>query len=89
MISRGHMAEHVADALTPNIQDSEIVKYANANDAVVVTKDSDFLTLAPPPPLILVTTGNISNQALLGLFERRFGAVLEALSRGRAVIEIS
>lgn len=74
--------------MTPMEQDTAIVKYAVANGAVIVTKDSDFLTLAPPPPLLLVTTGNIPNQALLALFEERFGSAVDALARGEAVVEI-
>ena len=45
------------------------MRYAVEKDAVTVTKDSDFLPLAPPPPLLVVTTGNIPNQALLELFQ--------------------
>lgn len=55
--SHGHQAEHVAFVLTPSEQDEAIVVYAIANGAVIVTKDSDFLSLAPP--LLIVTTGNV------------------------------
>ncbi len=86
--SQGQKAEHVALVLTPTEQDTAIVKYAVASGAVIVTKDSDFLTLAPPPPLLLVTTGNIPNQALLALFQERFGQAVDALARGEVMVEI-
>jgi len=86
--SQGHSAEHVAIVLTPTELDAAIVRYAKENGAVIVTKDSDFLTLAPPPPLLLVTTGNIPNQALLALFQDRFSQRVDALADGKAVVEI-
>ncbi len=77
--ARGHSAGHVATVLTPSAPDSAIVAHANENGAVIVTKDADFLTLAPPPPLILVVTGNSPNQALLELFDRQFDRAIDAL----------
>jgi len=86
--SHDHVAEHVAVALAPTEQDAVIVRHAVDTGAVIVTKDSDFLTLAPPPPLIIVTTGNITNQALLALFRERFGRAVDALARGETVVEV-
>jgi len=48
--SRGHWAAHVATVMTPSESDAAIVTYANEHGAAIVTKDADFLTLAPPPP---------------------------------------
>ena len=62
--------------------------YAISNGAIIITKDADFLTLAPPPQLILVVTGNIPNQALLALFQERFASLIELLMEGRSVVEI-
>ena len=86
--SKGHDADHVAQILTPSEPDPDIVAYAVANGAVIVTKDSDFLTLAPPPPLLLVTAGNIPNRALTALFEARFAAVADLLAGGQSIVEI-
>jgi predicted nuclease of predicted toxin-antitoxin system len=85
---QGCGAEHVAFALTPTARDAAIVKYAVEYGAAIVTKDSDFLILAPPPPLVLVTTGNISNRALLELFQDRFSSVITAIASGQGVVEV-
>jgi predicted nuclease of predicted toxin-antitoxin system len=86
--ARGHAAEHVAIALTPTEPDAAIVRYALDHGAVIITKDADFLTLAPPPPVLIVAAGNITNQALLALFGDRFDAVVVELAKGQAVVEI-
>jgi predicted nuclease of predicted toxin-antitoxin system len=62
------------------------VAHAVADGAVIVTKDSDFPTWAPP--LLLVTTGNISNRALTALFEERVAAVVDLLADGQSGVEI-
>ena len=89
IVSQGFVAEHVAIVLTPTERDAAIVEYAVKNDAVIVTKDSDFLTLAPPPPLLLVNTGNMQNRALLALFEVQFSQRVTALAKGDLIVEIS
>ncbi len=86
--AQGHVAEHVAIALAPTEPDVAIVHYAIENGAVIITKDSDFLTLAPPPPVLIVATGNITNQALLALFGDRFATAVEELANGQPVVEI-
>jgi predicted nuclease of predicted toxin-antitoxin system len=86
--SRGHAAEHVAVALAPRAHDIAIVRYAQEHSAVVVTKDADFLTLAPPPALLLVKTGNIPNRALFNLFRDRFDQSVQMLESGQDVVEI-
>jgi predicted nuclease of predicted toxin-antitoxin system len=88
IVAQGHAAEHVAIALTPTEPDAAIVRYALENGAVIITKDSDFLTLAPPPPILIAATGNITNQALLALFGDQFAGAVRALAHGQAVVEI-
>lgn len=85
---QGHDAEHVAVALMPSERDEAIAAYAIAKGAVIVTKDSDFLNLAPPPPLLIVSTGNVPNHALLSIFQDRFATVVAQLSGGQSVVEI-
>jgi predicted nuclease of predicted toxin-antitoxin system len=85
--AQGHAAEHVAITLAPTEPDAAIVRYAIESGAVIITKDADFLTLAPPPPVLIVATGNITNQALLAVFADRFDTVVEELANGKAVVE--
>ena len=82
MQARGIDAVHTLDL--PNVnktKDREINQRSFDEQRVVVTKDADFVqsfTLQGRPyKLLLVSTGNISNQHLLQLFE----AHLEQLTR--------
>ena len=51
--------------------DSEIREISVKENRIVITKDSDFLdsffVKAIPPKLLLVSTGNIKNKALISL----------------------
>ena len=51
--------------------DKEISIYADANDLIVISKDSDFyhshMILGQPKRLLLITTGNIKNRKLFDL----------------------
>jgi predicted nuclease of predicted toxin-antitoxin system len=86
--AQDHAAEHVAIALAPTEPDAAIVQHAIENGAVIITEDSDFLTLAPPPPMLIVTTGNITNQVLIALFGERFDTAVGQLAKGQTVVEI-
>jgi predicted nuclease of predicted toxin-antitoxin system len=51
--------------------DKEIIIHADANDLIVISKDSDFyhshMILGQPKKLLLITTGNIKNRKLFDL----------------------
>ena len=53
-------------------RDEELAALATREDRILITKDSDFVTTFhlqhSPPKLLLVSTGNIDNAALLQLF---------------------
>jgi predicted nuclease of predicted toxin-antitoxin system len=57
---------------------------ADVDDRVVVTKDRDFeishALRRSPRRLLLVTTGNIANNALIGLFENNLAVIEQELS---------
>jgi predicted nuclease of predicted toxin-antitoxin system len=84
----GYEADHVAFALAPTEQDATIASYAAGNSAVIVTKDADFLNLAPPPPLLIVATGNMPNRDFLAVFAVQFAAAVGQLLDGHPVVEI-
>ena len=69
--------------------DRQISLFADADDLVVVTKDSDFrashLVSGSPQRLLLVATGNIANNDLLALFDRHPADVVAALGEARFV----
>lgn len=63
--------------------DSRIAESADAQGRVVLTKDRDFrdghLLRGTPQRLLVVTTGNITNNALLALFDANLAAIVAAL----------
>ncbi|MCB0078033.1 MAG: DUF5615 family PIN-like protein [Anaerolineales bacterium] len=72
---RGHEASHTLDLPQQNrTPDRDITQRSLAERRVVVTKDADFrdahLLKGAPYKLLLVATGNITNNELLALFER-------------------
>lgn len=80
----GHDVLHTSELPAGNrATDAEIAALADSEDRVVVTKDRDFrdshLLRRTPRRLLIVTTGNISNDALLMLFQRHLDSVVAAL----------
>jgi predicted nuclease of predicted toxin-antitoxin system len=74
LVSTGHDALHASGLQDGNrTTDRRITEVADEEDRVVVTKDRDFrdghLLTGKPLKLLIVATGNITNTALLSLFE--------------------
>lgn len=72
--------------------DAEIFQAARQADAIVVSKDSDFVDLVsrhgPPPQLLWVTCGNLTNRGLQAVFRKTFTEAVTLLSAGQAIVEI-
>lgn len=89
----GFECQHIRDLELMKKEDLEIFKEARGVNAVIITKDQDFLDLlrrlGPPPQILWVTCGNTSNQALQAIFERVFSDAVEFLKTGQALVEIS
>ncbi|SPE55083.1 conserved hypothetical protein [Verrucomicrobia bacterium] len=69
LAAAGHDVTHTLDLPLGNrTPDQDIATLAAKEGRVVVTKDSDFVTTfvlrGAPPKLLLISTGNISNDAL-------------------------
>lgn len=84
LANAGHDTIHTSELPGANrTSDSEINRIADAGRRVVVTKDRDFrdshLLRGTPRQLLIVTTGNITNDDLLALFAAHLDDVLEAL----------
>ena len=80
----GHDAVHTSELPDGNrTTDVCVAEVADGEDRVVVTKDRDFrdghLLSGSPRRLLVVATGNITNAALLALFEANLDAVIGAL----------
>jgi predicted nuclease of predicted toxin-antitoxin system len=80
----GHDAMHTIGLPDGNRStDSQIAQRADLDGRVVVTKDQDFrdghLLARSPRKLLVVATGNITNNALLSLFEHHLHTIISAL----------
>lgn len=86
----GHDVLHTMDLADGNrTTDRRIAELADDEGRAVVTKDRDFrdshLLMNSPQRLLLVATGNITNVALLALFELHLGAIVDALGEAAFV----
>lgn len=89
----GHDALHTIRLPDGNRStDSQIAQHADTESRVVVTKDQDFrdghLLGQSPRRLLVVATGNITNDALLSLFELHLDAIVSGL-READFVELS
>jgi predicted nuclease of predicted toxin-antitoxin system len=74
-------------------QDIEMFEAARAENAVIMTKDSDFIDLVcrlgSPPQILWLTCGNVTNRNLRRLLAATLPDALERLRQGEVIIEIS
>src|SRR6185437_9217489 len=73
-------ALHVYDIGLATAGDKAIWDFARERDAIIVTKDTDFIRLgtAPPGPrVILVCTGNCSNKTLFAKLSEALPQILD------------
>ena len=84
---------HVEDLGLLQAEDPEIFEKARQVEAVVITKDNDFVQIlerrGPPPQVVWVTCGNRSNPALKDLIVRSWPRVRELLAAGEVLVEES
>jgi predicted nuclease of predicted toxin-antitoxin system len=81
--SKGHDTIHTLDLdLQNRTPDGELIRIAREEERVIITKDSDFMETriltGQPQKLLLISTGNIPNGALLELFEKQIDSVASA-----------
>jgi len=90
---RGHDVVHTSDLPLGNrTLDVEIIRFADTDNRVVVTKDRDFvdshILTGRPRALLLVSTGNISNDELVALFVTNLDRIVAAYEIS-AMVELS
>ena len=86
----GQDAIHTLDLPEGNrTTDDKVIAFAEQQERIVVTKDDDFvqsyLVNGRPSRLLLVSTGNISNDDLEGIFQAHLDSLLSAFMTGRFV----
>ena len=72
--------------------DLDIFHSAREANAVVLTKDRDFVTLlerlGPPPKILWLTCGNTSNESLIRILTETLNLAVELLLSGENLIEL-
>ena len=73
-------------------EDEAIFQAARRAEAIVLTKDQDFIRLldlhGSPPKILWLTFGNTSDQSLQQILERQLMTALELLESGEDLVEI-
>ena len=72
--------------------DIAIFDAAKKANAVLISKDSDFVELVmrhgAPPKLIWLTCGNVSNAALQTLFDAKLREAIRLFDGGESIVEL-
>ena len=88
----GFDCQHVLDANLSDALDSEICRYAELEDRIIISKDEDFFYLAKQRQaairVIWVRMGNCRTSALLAAFERSWSRIESCLTAGDVIIEL-
>lgn len=85
LVSSGHDAVHTLDLPQGNAtSDLEICRVSMEQERTVITKDRGFvdsiMLLGEPHKLLLISTGNISNRQLEGLFALNLAGIVNGLT---------
>lgn len=92
-ITFGLEAFSLRDLSLRDARDIEIFEAARSENAVIMTKDSDFIDLVcrlgSPPQILWLTCGNVTNRNLRQLLAATLSNALEQLRQGEAIVEIS
>ena len=90
--SFGLEAKAVRDVGLREADDREIYESARAENAIVMTKDSDFVVLldelGPPPQILWITCGNTSNEFLKKVLQQTLPDALSLLKQGEPLVEM-
>ena len=90
LAERWHIAQHVYDLGLGGSADVVIAERAVADDAIIITKDEDFLLLRLPDRfgLIWLRIGNATTRNLTIWLEARWGQVEALLANNERLIEL-
>jgi len=87
---RGFDAVHTLELPNQNRTDDDQIKaFASEEERIIITKDRDFLDSHllknDPQKLILIKTGNISNDELLQIFQINLDLIIELIVKSNLV----
>lgn len=84
-------AIHVRDLDMSQAPDAVIVAWAEENDAVVISRDDDFIRLVRASPvarLVWVRLGNCTNASLLEAFRTAWPQIRSRIEAGERLVEL-
>ncbi len=88
----GVEATHVADIGLLNATDGTIFAAARSADVILATKDVDFVQLlerhGPPPRVLWITCGNVSNLVLQALLRDAWPRASALFAAGEPLVEL-
>jgi predicted nuclease of predicted toxin-antitoxin system len=86
---RGHHAVHVFEIGMVGASDEAIAARAEADGAILVSKDEDFMTLRLPDrfAFLWLRCGNATNRALAAWLEARWERIAALLETGERFVE--
>ena len=86
---RGHEAVHVFEIDMTGASDATIAARAEADGAILVSKDEDFVALRLPDryALLWLRCGNTTTKALIVWLDARWGRIEALLTQGERLIE--
>lgn len=92
LTKKGHPSTHTLSLPRRNKStDVEILQVALSESRIVISKDSDFyesfIVNQKPEKLLLISTGNISNEELLMLLEQNLTSIID-LFKTHSLIEL-
>ena len=89
---RGHEVVHVREVDLVQAADGRIWDLALTTDAVIVTKDRDFmqwcLVRRPAPQIVWLKFGNIGTAALIARVEMAWPKIVAGLERRLQVVQV-
>jgi predicted nuclease of predicted toxin-antitoxin system len=85
----GHEAQHVREVGLLDADDAAIRAHAAKVQAVLITKNRDFVSTAETPvQVVWVRTGNVGTRALIDRVEKASPQVLQHLTEGAQLVEL-
>jgi predicted nuclease of predicted toxin-antitoxin system len=88
----GHEATHVTDHLAADADDREVAELAAKLEAVLISKDEDFVDLSMrallSTPFLWIRSGNMTTRRLWAMLEPSLPTIVEAFNSGERIVEL-
>ncbi len=92
LIEAGHQAEHLEDVGLRHAKDGDIWNFAVSNQAVIVTKDEDFIDRyrrrGSGPVIVWLRIGNCSNRLLTAWCLPLMPTIVRRIEAGDKLVEV-